>query len=460
MPTVLGNVTNMNRADSLQARIDALKQRFDARRRQEAPGQMALDLTGGGASGGRGPGGGEPCGAGWIDPRDTCRKGTAAGQPAAKPNRFMQLHQETQARKEREAAERQARAVVTAAAVGKGEITLEADGGEPRFRGQKPTRSLGSGAFGKTYQFDTADGPVVVKVNSLTMGDPEENDPRVGLAEQRENVARRELRNLQRAHAVGLGPKPIGDVVHLPDGRWSLAYRMLPGSKLTPSHQTVDLTPEAAATLSDPKAAARYVAGALQLARRQADSGLIHGDLHGGNILVGPDGTPALIDWAQVRESPNPWNQGTRSAAMKASDEGYALIPLLSLAGQAQRLPAAAKGLSEIVATARERARDAELAFKRVISAHDLAWEEANEDQVGVKFEPGEFRRRMVEANRIKREEGLPYDMALRDSRVGLEPPLTPEVLTRAAAARDAIFGQSDLDQMRRELDRRFGGRP
>jgi hypothetical protein len=445
--------------DSLQVRIDALKQRFDARRRQEAPGQMALDLTGGGASGGRGPGGGEPCGAGWIDPRDTCRKGAAAVQPAATPNRLMQLHQETQARKVREAAERKARNAATAAA-GKGEITLEADGGEPRFRGQPPVRSLGSGAFGKTYQFDTADGPVVVKVNSLTMGDPAEDDPRVGLAEQRENVARRELRNLQRAHAVGLGPKPIGDVVHLPDGRWSLAYRMLRGSKLTPSHQTVDLTPEAAATLSDPKAAARYVAGALQLARRQADSGLIHGDLHGGNILVGPDGTPALIDWGQVRESPNPWNEGTRSAAMKASDEGYALIPLLSLAGQAQRLPAAAKGLSEIVATARERARDAELAFKRVISAHDLAWEETNEDQVGVKFEPGEFRRRIVEANRIKREEGMPYDMALRDPRVGLEPPLTPEVLARAAAARDAIFGQSDLDRMRRELDRRFGGRP
>jgi hypothetical protein len=49
--------------------------------------------------------------------------------------------------------------------------------------------------------------------------------------------------------------------------------------------------------------------------------------------------------------------------------------------------------------------------------------------------------------------------MALRDPRVGLEAPLTPEVLARAAEARDAIFGQSDLNEMRRELDRRFGGR-
>ena len=439
----------------LRARLISFEARLDAaRRRMEAPGQLALDLTGGGARGGGGPAGGERCGGGWIDPRKTCRKGTAAGQPAAKPNRFMQLHQETQARKAREAAERQTQAVATAAVAGNGEITLETDGGEPQFRGQKSTRSLGSGAFGKTYQFDTPDGPVVVKVNSLTMGDPAENDPRVGLAEQRENVARRELRNLQRAHAAGLGPEPIGDVVRLPDGRWGLAYRMLPGSKLTPSHQTVELTPEAAATLSDPKAAARYVAGALQLARRQADSGLIHGDLHGANILVGPDGTPSLIDWAMTREAPNPWNLAERSPALRAMDEGYALRPLIEMSGQRS----VAEEQGKILSSYSRRAESAEKVYKAVVDAHDLAWEEANEDQVGVKFEPGEFRRRMEEANRIKREEGLPYDMALRDPRVGLEPLLTPEVLAQAAAARDALFGQTDLDQMRRELDRRFGG--
>jgi hypothetical protein len=144
---------------------------------------------------------------------------------------------------------------------------------------------------------------------------------------------------------------------------------------------------------------------------------------------------------------------------MKATDEGYALIPLLSMAGQAQRLSEAAKGVSELVAIAREKARDAEMAFGRVIAAHDLAWEEANEEKVGAKLEKGEFRRRMVEANRLKREEGMPYDMALRDPRVGLEAPLTPEVLARAAEARDAIFGQRELDEMRRELDRRFGAR-
>lgn len=439
------------------ATFRALEARLDAgRRRREAPGQLALDLTGGGATGVRGPGGGERCGEGWIDPNKTCRKGAAAMAPRAGPNRFMQLHQETQARKAREAAERQAQAAANAAAIGKGEITIDEAGGEPRYRGQKPTRSLGSGAFGKTYQIETPDGPVVVKVNSLTMGDPAENDPRVGLAEQRENVARRELRNLQRAHAAGLGPEPIGDVVQLPDGRWSLAYRMQPGFKLTTSHNSVDLTPEAVAILWDAKAATRYVAGALQLARRQADSGLIHGDLHGGNILVSPDGTPSLIDWAMTREAPNPWNLSERSAAMRAIDEGYALRPLVEISGQRSR----AEEMGKILSSYSRRAEAAEKAYKAVVDAYDLDWEAANEDKVGVKFEPGEFHRRMVEANRIKREEGMPYGMALRDPRVGLEPPLTPDVLARAAAARDAIFGQSDLDEMRRELDRRFGGRP
>jgi hypothetical protein len=32
-------------------------------------------------------------------------------------------------------------------------------------------------------------------------------------------------------------------------------------------------------------------------------------------------------------------------------------------------------------------------------------------------------------------------------------------LLARAAEARDAIFGQRELDEMRRELDRRFGAR-
>jgi hypothetical protein len=58
-----------DRSDALTDRIAALEARLDARRRV-SPGQLEFDLTGGG----KGPGGGEPCGNSWIDPNKTCRK--------------------------------------------------------------------------------------------------------------------------------------------------------------------------------------------------------------------------------------------------------------------------------------------------------------------------------------------------------------------------------------------------
>jgi hypothetical protein len=388
------------------------------------------------------------CGDGWISPDKTCRKGKGAQKP------LHPLFQETMRRRAAEAAA--AAASPPAAARGGGSaITLE--DGEPQFMGRAAVRNLGSGAFGTTYQFDTDDGPVVVKVNGLKMGDPAETDPGVTLDQQRENVARREFSNLQRAHAAGIGPEPLGDVVQLPDGRWSLAYRMLPGAKLTPSHQTLDLTSAAMQTLQEPGASGRYVAGAVQLARRQAEAGFTHGDLHGGNILVGPDGTPSLIDWAMTRESRESFNPGKPSPAARAADETYALIPLLSFAGQAPGVRDAIVAASTLAAAYREKAHEAQAAYRQVIQAWDMEWEEANEQELIEKMPNDEWRRRMVEANRLKKEEGMPYELALRDARVGLEAPLTPEVLARAAAARDAIFGQSELEQMRRELDQRFG---
>jgi hypothetical protein len=180
--------------------------------------------------------------------------------------------------------------------------------------------------------------------------------------------------------------------------------------------------------------------------------------MHGANIVVGTDGTPRLIDWAMTREARNPWNQAERSPAQRAMDEIYALSPLLSFGGNADAVFSLAREEGRITSPALDLAKKAEKAYKGVIDAHDLDWEEANIEKVGAKLEKGEFRRRMVEANRLKREEGMPYDMALRDPRVGLEPPLTPEVLARAAAARDAIFGQSELVEFRSELDRRLGG--
>jgi hypothetical protein len=67
-----------DRSDALMDRIAALEARLDARRRV-SPGQLEIDLSGGG----KGPGGGEPCGNSWIDPNKTCRKNQ--GPPANGP---------------------------------------------------------------------------------------------------------------------------------------------------------------------------------------------------------------------------------------------------------------------------------------------------------------------------------------------------------------------------------------
>jgi|GEM_PF-5968903 hypothetical protein len=69
---------------ALLTRLGALEARLDARRRAEAAGQLALDLTGGAPAAGKGPGGGEKCGGGWIDPKKTCRKGEG-GDPIDRP---------------------------------------------------------------------------------------------------------------------------------------------------------------------------------------------------------------------------------------------------------------------------------------------------------------------------------------------------------------------------------------
>lgn len=73
---------------ALLDRLDALEARLDAARRQsEAPGQLALNLLGGGAapSGKKGPGGGEQCGGSWIDPNKDCHKGQGQAGPTEPP---------------------------------------------------------------------------------------------------------------------------------------------------------------------------------------------------------------------------------------------------------------------------------------------------------------------------------------------------------------------------------------
>ena len=147
------------------------------------------------------------------------------------------------------------------------------------------------------------DGPLVVKVDRLNNGDPMETDPSVSRQDQRRNMVERERANMQRAHELGLGPEPVGAVTQLSNGRLAFAYRMQPGSKLGEDHRAIAPTEEAQALLRQPGAMGRYAAGIKRLARAMADSGFEHGDLHGGNILVGPDGSPSLIDWGMAKQS-------------------------------------------------------------------------------------------------------------------------------------------------------------
>jgi hypothetical protein len=69
-----------DRAVLLQHRIDAV------RRQVQSPDQLALDLSGGGATDGNQAGNGEPCGQGWISRDKTCHKGQGAASPANRPN--------------------------------------------------------------------------------------------------------------------------------------------------------------------------------------------------------------------------------------------------------------------------------------------------------------------------------------------------------------------------------------
>ena len=71
--------------DSFFARLDALEERFDARRRAEAPGQLGLDFSAAAPASRKGPGGGEKCGQGWIDPKKKCHKGEGEA-PIDPPN--------------------------------------------------------------------------------------------------------------------------------------------------------------------------------------------------------------------------------------------------------------------------------------------------------------------------------------------------------------------------------------
>jgi hypothetical protein len=384
--------------------------RLDARIRQ-APGQMSLDLAGGEK--------GKPCGEGYISAKKRCRKGEppATGNTAASQERVV---------------------------LGSNEQ------GQLLINGKAPVKALGGGAFGDTYLAETPAGPVVVKVDRLTNGDPLEANPGVDRRTQRRNMVERERANMQKAFELGIGPEPIGEVTELAGGRLAFAYRMQPGTPLAKDHRALRATPEAEAILSKPGALTRYAKGVARLARIMADSGLDHGDLHGGNILVGPDGTPSLIDWGLAR-------QKTRRLPLDvAREESVALFvmggTLMNVNAQVERRGRGAKRIKPSIADFLDRVRsqawDAERAYKKVIEAHDDAWREANGDE-----KVPNALQRITQANALVKA-GMEFDEAERQ--VGLLPPIPDKVRKQAEADRDRIFGPSHLRRFRRSVDRHY----
>lgn len=422
----------MNRIQALQDRLDALEARLDK-------------------------GQGVPCGKGYISPQKRCQKGAAV---APGFSRFMQLHQETQARKaqERMQAQEQAQAYEAkdrAARAGGLPVTIEQrDDGQLLINGKPPTRALGSGAFGDTWMAETPSGPVVVKVDRLTNGDPLDTSYQPpDRATQRRNMVERERSNMERAHELGLGPRPIGPVQKLLDGRLAFAYEMLPGVKLAEDHRAMEITPEAAEVLRQPGAMARYAAGVARIARTMADAGFDHGDLHGGNVLLGPDGTPTLIDWGMARKQDNtlPHEKIRTEAAALAVLGGHLVKINEQVNGRDARTGRLARlkpSIDRLVGHGMSMSYKAPKAYRDITDAFDEEqWAAGFEDTVK---NPGE---RIQQANALVKT-GIDFHTAER--MVGLLPPLPAVVVRQAEAARDRTFGPKHLERFRRAVDRHY----
>jgi tRNA A-37 threonylcarbamoyl transferase component Bud32 len=98
----------------------------------------------------------------------------------------------------------------------------------------------------------------------------------------------REWRMLAAMHAAGIPvPEPLA-LGALPNGDRLLALRWIDG------------TPLAEALRGTPAARRDLLAALAALVRRVHETGVVHGDLHAGNVLVDAHG-PVLLDWQHAR---------------------------------------------------------------------------------------------------------------------------------------------------------------
>ena len=419
--------------------------RLDARVKQ-APGQLSLEV------GGKG----KQCGDGWISPSKECQKGAGGGsEQPAKSNRFMELAKAAQERKALEAAERQqqqAQAKSQAGAGPKLDLPDLAEGKTaPLVDGFPPQKGLGGGAYGDTYLYNRKDGSqIVVKVDRLQNLDPLEAGFGKGREDQRLDMVNRERAAMARANELGLGPKPIGEVQKLPDGRLAFAYEFVDGVKLWENHREARMTPEAFELMEKPGMRAKIAAEVGRIARTMADSGFEHGDTHGGNVILGRDGRVTLIDWGYSTQTK------VDSPVAKAKIELRAVAILGEMLGVtgAIDMRAGRGGVKDSIDFAGPIGQFGRLASKaneageQVVRDYERAWDK---DPANTLEDPGLALRR---ANKLKKELGISYREA--EGMVGLEAPLTPEIKARAAAARDAVFGDRQLKLTRRMLDTHF----
>ncbi|MBS1107796.1 MAG: kdkA 1 [Deltaproteobacteria bacterium] len=160
------------------------------------------------------------------------------------------------------------------------------------------------------FRLHRADGDVLVKqfrVGSGRHALRERAKARLGHA-----PAAREWRMLATMHAAGIPvPEPLA-LGALANGDRLLALRWIDGKPLTEA-------------LHDAPAARRALLAALAaLVRRVHETGVVHGDLHAGNILVDTRG-PLLIDWQHARPARAPGDRVRDLARLE-----FSLAPLVS----------------------------------------------------------------------------------------------------------------------------------
>lgn len=394
--------------DSLELRLE----RLDARRKAD-PGQM--DLFGGGG----GPGTGKPCGESHIAAPLECHKG-GGGEPAT--------------------------ATPSAAAPA---ITL-ADDGTPLFNGKPPIKALGEGCFGTTYLIELPGGGFgVAKLDKIKNRSPFATNPNPSggeKVEERLQMVQREVNMQRAAHQLGIAAEVLGDVQKLSDGRYGFIYRFEPGEPLMNrpvETMQYERNPKADEILRNDRNRANTYESIARISRLMAEGGIDHNDLNPSNVLIAPDGSVKIIDWALAEMTSNP------DPLKMAEIESWALGTLSQNSGV---LGTFRKGNGKIKMGVDGFVNDD---VRDRISRARRARTDFYEPRL-IEFESGlsESQRAAAskEMRRLRDQEG----MGIREAgiKVGLYPPIDDAYRAQEAAAVARHWSPDHLRRMRRSIDK------